>query len=244
MTDIREQSAGKTTLTINQAYLIGAYLGDGSISFVEKYHNYFFSLNAIDEDFVRRVAMCLTDYFGKKPSIFIDESGGGWKKRGTKPLWKTVVYGKAKCQELRDITHDKTVIPEVIFKAPKTHQKAFIAGVMDSEGYVGKHYYAPQDRTQWLMGIASADVWLEDFMELLSKHHVKYGKRYKEKQIKPWHKPKFRYKINTMSWIKSGCYFTIQRKNDRLIDYIQSLSPQRLHVEQLNADDIVHSLRK
>lgn len=226
------QSAGKTTmtLTINQAYLIGVYLGDGSISFVEKYHNYFFSMNAIDKEFVERTADCLEEFFGKRPSVFLDKTGGGWQKRGTKPLWKTVVYGKQKCQELRDITHDKRVIPQVIFDASDELQKAFIAGIMDSEGYVGKHNNSETGRIQYLMGIASCDVWLEDFIELLTKHGVKVGKRYREKQIKPWHKPKFRYKINTMSWIKSGCYFTIERKNERLKEYLNNLSPQRLHV--------------
>jgi len=217
------------TLTINQAYLIGAYLGDGSISFVEKYRNYFFSLNAIDKEFVEKVATCLEEYYEKKPAVFLDRSGGGWAKRGTKPLWKVVVYGKEKCQALRDITHDKRVIPQVIFESDDKCQKAFIAGIMDSEGYVGKHYNKTTDRTQYLMGIASTDVWLEDFIQLLEKHGVKCGKRYREKQIKPWHKPKFRYKINTMSWIKSGCYFTICRKNERLNDYLKNLSPQRLH---------------
>jgi intein-encoded DNA endonuclease-like protein len=218
------------TLTIKQAYLIGAYLGDGSISFVPQHGNYFFALNAIDKEFVLKVADCLHEYFGKEPSVFLDKLGGGWQKRNTQPLWKTVVYGKSKCQYLRDITHDKRVIPQCIFTANKKIQKAFIAGVMDSEGYVGKHYNQKLDRTQYLMGIASTDVWLEDFIELLTKHGVKVGKRYKEKQIQPWHKPKFRYKINTMSWIKSGCYFTIDRKNQRLNDYLNRLSPQRLHV--------------
>lgn len=218
------------TLTINQAYLIGAYLGDGCVSFVPKYGNYFFSLNAVDKEFVEKVAECLEEFFDKKPSLFLDKSGGGWKKRGTKPLWKTVVYGKVKCQELRDITHDKTVIPEIIWKSSKEKQRAFIAGVMDSEGYVGKHYNKQQDRTQYLMGIASADVWLEDFIELLTQHNIKCGKRYKEKQVKPWHKPKLRYKINTMSWIRSGCKFSVDRKNERLKDYLEGLSPQRLHV--------------
>lgn len=232
------------TLTTNQAYLIGVYLGDGSISFVPKYRNYFFALNAVDKEFVEKTAICLEEYFGKKPSLFLDKTGGGWKERNTRPLWKTVVYGKVKCQKLRDLTHDKRVIPKVIFETSRKNQRAFIAGIMDSEGYVGKHYNQKLDKTQYLMGIASCDVWLEDFIRLLESHKVKCGKRYKEKQIKPWHKPKFRYKINTMSWIKSGCYFTIKRKNERLIEYINNLSPQRLHVEALNGHDIVQQLAK
>ena len=229
-----EQSAAKTsTLTNRLAYLIGVYLGDGCVSFSKNpsYGNYSFSLNAIDKDFVEFTAECLTEYFGKKPSIFLDESGGGWKKRGTKPLWKTVIYGKDKCQWLRDTTEDKRVIPEMIFNAPQNIQKWFIAGVMDSEGYVGKHYHKEYDKFQYLMGICSTDIWLEHFIEMLEVHGVKTGKRYKEKQIKPWHKPKFRYKINTMSFIRSGCFFTIERKKQRLNDYIKGLSAQRLHAE-------------
>jgi len=227
-----EQSAAKTSsLTNRLAYLIGVYLGDGSITFSKNNSNNYFSLNAIDEDFIKHTVVCLEEYFGKKPSSFLDKSGGGWKKRGTKPLWKTVVYGKEKCKWLVEITEDKRVIPEIIFKAPKHIQKWFIAGVMDSEGYVGKHYHKEYDKYQYLMGICSADVWLEHFIEMLEQHGVKTGKRYKEKQIKPWHKPKFRYKINTMSFIRSGCFFTIKRKIDRLTDYINSLSAQRLHAE-------------
>lgn len=217
----------RNTLTINQAYLLGAYLGDGSVSFAPQHGNYFFSLNAIDKEFVERVAISLEEYFGKKPSVFLDKTGGGWEKRGTRPLWKTVAYGKNKCQYLRDITHDKTVIPKCVWESSRDKQRAFISGVMDSEGYVGRHHNRETGRVQYLMGIASTDVWLEDFIRLLEEHGVKCGKRYKEKQVKPWHKPKFRYKINTMSWIKSGCKFTIIRKNERLNDY---LSPQRLHV--------------
>lgn len=244
MLNSTEQSAGKTTLTTKLSYLIGVYLGDGCVYFDEKHWNYSFQLNVIDKDFAERTADCLEEYFGKKPALFLCESRGSWKKRGTSPLWTTCVYGKEKCQWLRDITHDKMVIPRIIFEATDEQQKAFIAGIMDSEGYVGKHYDKKLDRIHWLMGICSADTWLEDFMQMLSKHGVKYGKRYKEKQTKPWHKPKYRYKINTMSFIKSGCYFTIRRKKDRLVEYIKMLSPQRLHVELLNGDDIVQELLK
>ena len=243
MTKLQRQSAGKkSTLKIHLnnrlAYLIGVYLGDGCVMMQPKFRNYSFWLSAIDKDFLENTAVCLEEYFNKKVKIFLNKTGCGWKERGTNPIWTTVVYGKEKCQMLKDLTKDKTIIPEMIYKADDDLKKWFIAGVMDSEGYVGKHH-RKDGSYQYLMGIASADIWFEDFLDMMANFGVKIGKPRKEKREKPWHKQVISHKIKTISFLTSGCFFTLNRKNKRLSEYIKTLSPQRLHAEHLEEDDYI-----
>ena len=61
---INGQSAGK-----DYAYLLGTYFGDASI--VKRTENcYTFTIEAIDKDFISRVARELESFTGKKVNIF------------------------------------------------------------------------------------------------------------------------------------------------------------------------------
>ncbi|MBM4401856.1 MAG: hypothetical protein FJ044_01265 [Candidatus Cloacimonetes bacterium] len=215
------KSAGKfdSTLTNELAYLIGVYLGDGCICFAKNNNNYF-SLNAIDKEFVERTRNCLEKVLGKKIPIFLDNWGA--INRGRAPLWKVVAYGKTFGQWLREISHHKNKIPSLIKEANREQQKWFIAGIMDSEGYVSvtkrKNGNRRGSRVA-MIGICCADKWLDDFVKMLQQHGVKVGGKREEQRIRPFHRKRYRYGLNIKSWLRSGCFFTIKRKIQKLEEY-------------------------
>lgn len=230
MPRLQQQSAGKlelSTLTSELAYILGVFLGDGCVCFSGG--NYYFSLNAIDEEFVRKTATYLEKVLGKKNAVFLDKWG---IRRGRKPLWKIVAYSKEFATWLNQTTHYKKKIPSIIKKASKSLQRHFILGLMDSESYVSETWVRNGDHMilRWRMGYCSADDWIGDFAHMLEKHGIRVGPLRKEEKVKPFHKQRLKFNINPESYANSEIGFSIKRKQDKLNNYINKvLTPQRLH---------------
>ena len=192
-------------------------MGDGSTHHYKK--NHYFHLGVIDEDFALATATSLSNLLQKKVNIFRDDNP---MKRGYKSLYRIVCYGKCFCEFLENETENKSKIPTWIEVRP------FIQGIMDSEGYVGRHYNKKINKVQFQMGVAMCTPLLDDIVNLMRKEGVVIGK----KKVEPRgeNKPITIYKINTRSWINSGLKFSIARKNSRLSEYLNT-TPQRLHAE-------------
>jgi hypothetical protein len=89
---------------------------------------------------------------------------------------------------------------------------------MDSEGFVAENKRRPPMRRHY-MGYKSCDKWVPDFIRILESVGVKIGKVSQEKPLKEGYKIPTRFAIKMRSWVDSGCYFNIKRKQDRVNEW-------------------------
>ncbi len=206
------QSAGK-----NCAYLIGVYLGDGCVTAQtdsktgKKY--LVFRLNTIDEDFAeatRRAIMTMTD----RP-VGINKHS---VKKSNKPNYALRCGDREICEFLQATTNHKKEIPESIKSMDTEGKLAFIAGLMDSEGFVAERKAETTNR-RFYMGFKSCDVWVPDFIKIMESVGIRVGKVSQEQPRNLWFKTPTRFTIKMQSWIDSGAKFNIARKQNRVDEW-------------------------
>jgi hypothetical protein len=220
-----EQISSKN-LSKEMAYLFGVYLTDGSIT---KYESYTFTLKVIDKDFAENTLLAFKKIHPEcKSNIFIQKGRDRHWENGK--ISKTqdqycVSVGFAKYGDFfKNQTNNKHHIPFVIWDAPLPIKKWFIAGVLDGDGWISKterkafkrEWTGGYGRYQYRIGVGCVeDGWIHEFEQLLHKMGVETLK--KEIDIKPPRKtPMIRFGIKIESFVNSGLFFTIKRKQDRV----------------------------
>jgi hypothetical protein len=196
------QSAGKS-----RAYLLGVYLGDGCVT---RYGNSVaFKVNTIDEDFVAAIVAALADVSGVPARVSKYEV-----KKSSKPNHHVYCVDKHLCEWMRQETHSKESLPEMS-KWTDEERKAFIVGLMDSEGYVAEKTTGKTGRAYY-MGFKSCDVWVPDFVRLVQSVGLVVGKVSECSPYKEGYKTPTRFHIKMQSWVDSGMRFNIARKQLRV----------------------------
>jgi len=235
------QSAGK-----NYAYILGVYLGDGAVT-VRTPQNVGFRLGTIDPDFAEATKEALLAITGRTAKINKVEV-----KKSSKPNYDL----RCACGDfglhLREVTQNKKNIPSFVHEWDDELKKAFVSGLMDSEGFVaeGKTGRITLTPCRYFMGFGCCDSWFMDFKKILESLGIQIGKVRHEK-LKSG-KTMQRFHIHLNSWIKSGCRFNIKRKQDRVDAYasyepysLRSRYPRRLSSETTRqtpkGEDIVRS---
>lgn len=224
------QSAGKS-----YAYLLGVYLGDGCVTIQPTqnsgsvYGYPVFRLNTIDEDFAQATKEALSDLTDRVISIHKHDVS-----KSSNPNYALRCGDPEICANLKSVTHNKQVIPEFVFEWSTENKLAFIAGLMDSEGFVAERKHEVTNR-RFYMGFKSCDVWVPKFLELLDSVGIRYGKVSQEQPRKPGYKVPTRFTIKMQSWIDSGARFNICRKQNRVNEWasvsaytLRSVNPRRL----------------
>jgi intein-encoded DNA endonuclease-like protein len=196
------QSAGKS-----YAYLLGVYLGDGCVTTSDG--RLAFRLNTIDQDFAEAVKTALEELTDYSVSLSCHAV-----KKSSKPNWSLSCRDPALCERLQAHTGSKASLPDV-FNWDRPLQKAFVVGLMDSEGYVAEKTEHKTGRAYY-MGFKSCDVWVPDFVRLLQSMGVKLGKVSVCPPYREHYKTPTRFHIKMQSWVDSGMRFNIKRKQDRV----------------------------
>lgn len=189
------------------AYLTGVYLGDGCVYNHQGY--LVFVLSVKDQDFAHATRDALKRLSSHTVSIC------GFQDRrfaGAAPAHRLRCGDPKLAQALRDQTDNKQRIPDWLFDAPTEQRLAFVAGLMDSEGYV----CLKDNRQGATLGFKSTDVWFEDFLRLLQSLGIMHGKVGVEKPRKPGYRTPRRISIKLASWVRAGAYFRIGRKQERV----------------------------
>jgi len=213
------------------AYIIGVYLGDGHTYIYHrkdrKSTHYWFRLNCIDYDFIEETKRCLKTILPdrKIPIYKVKPSN---KFRSENQQYQLVCRDKNLVEFLIGITFNKKKIPEFLLDADVDIRKSFFAGLLDSEGWVQKSQRSDSlYGGQIQIGICNTELWIDDLVRMMQRVGVKIGKRQiqlpRENKIIQGKLPKIRYFLKTDSFIKSGLYFTIKRKQSRLRDYNMTL---------------------
>jgi hypothetical protein len=194
------------------AYLLGVYLGDGSVDEYDdngKYRRLRYTQSAIDLDFIEAVAAafrCLT-------------TQSVWYRTYPEPRGKPKTClrcgDEALCAKLQRDTEKKQKIPDYVHSWDADLKLAFIAGLMDSEGFVA-HKTGGIIGRSFYMGFKSCDVWVPEFIQILQSVGIRVGKISQEIPRKPSYKVPTRFRIKMQSWVDAGAYFNIRRKQDRV----------------------------
>ena len=209
----RSQSAGKIE-SLEFAYVIGVYLGDGCTSKSSSGHC--FRLSVIDKDFAEKTAKCLSIILEKNIKVFEDK----WPQtRGYKSNFVTQAHGTGFCTFIETETNHKKVIPDFIKNGTIDQKKSFIEGIMDSEGFVTIHRDPKRKIPRYQVGLAMCDNFVEEVVEMMKLLGVIVLPRRTE--IRYGFLPIHRYTINNKSWINSGMKFSIARKQNRLAHYLE-----------------------
>lgn len=201
------QSAGKTW-----AYILGVYLGDGCVYNHQGYLA--FVLSVIDKDFAEATRTALKAHT-EHPMQISEYQDPRFKKAALS--YRLRCGDPRLCEALREETKDKAEIPQRVFKAPKDERLAFIAGLMDSEGYVSIR----NGRQGATMGFKSTDVWFHDFLKVLQSVGIKHGKIGVEKPRQPHYKVPRRVSFNIQSWVDAGGYFNVGRKQRKVEEWLE-----------------------
>lgn len=201
------QSAGK-----DFAYILGVYLGDGCVTYTGYVGCLSFRLNTIDRDFAEAAASALTALTGRTVNVRRYE-----EKRG-KDFYAICLGDQPLCEGLTADTDNKAKIPDYVSGWSKEEKLAFIAGLMDSEGFVGANKSNPTNR-RYYMGFKCCSVWVPDFARLLETIGLRIGKISVCPPYREGYKVPIRFHIKMQSWIDAGCYFNIERKNARVREW-------------------------
>lgn len=222
MLNTRRQSAGKS-----YAYILGVFLGDGCAS------GGMFRLNTIDEDFAIATK---TELLKLIPDAYINIRKEVVKK-SSKSNYSLSYCSTEFSRKLLKETSSKTIIPKWILASRKEVKLAFIAGLMDSEGWVKENKNNPTNR-RFHMGYKSCDAFIDNFKQMLESVGVKTGKLQIEIPRQPHYKVPKSFTIKMQSWYDAGCYFRIMRKESRVKEYVshgayeqRSRHPRRLTSE-------------
>jgi len=198
------------------AYLLGVYLGDGSISSVNvKYPNNFgFSLTSIDKDFVENILNCIKRI---KPDCVAQVKKqskiSGYSKK-EQIYWIIQVGFNNYAKFFIDETGNKHHIPFVIWNSSLTIKRWFIAGILDSDGWIS--YLTRKDNRKYCtIGLGQVEEgWIWEFKKLLESLGVKIYKPCIRKT--KYGKVFVQFSINPTTFILNGLFFTIKRKQDKL----------------------------
>ena len=208
----------------NLAYILGVYLGDGNINIWPRKQwggvQVLFRLQVKDKDFAdeveRRLKLIVPNKVWRKE---YDRMCEGFKKSTHMHLLhccsRELVFW------LRDTTDSKKKVPSFLFKTTIEEKKAFLAGFLDSEGWVQKQ--VRQSGTSIVVGFCSTSDWIDSIARLFQTIGVPHGKKQlshgpSDGVIKS-KKNLYRFYLKTKPFLERGCYFTIARKQERLRDY-------------------------
>ncbi len=212
------QDAGKAF-----AYVLGVYLGDGCVytwRAARKSDRLMFRLNTIDEEFARTTAAALSLL-----SDYTVTVGTHAVSKSSKPNWYLALGDRALCQRLLDETERKRIIPAYVWEWSREHKLAFIAGLMDSEGFVALQTAATGNRKIY-MGYKSCDPWVPDFIRILQSVGILIGKIGHD--TIPSGKVARRFTVKMRSWVDSGARFNIQRKQRRVDEWAAKAASETL----------------
>lgn len=192
------------------AYLVGVYLGDGCITDGPSGRPVF-RLNTIDEDFAQAVKAAILDVYDPETDPYICKHE---VKKSSKPNYALWCGSQRLCEALKAEAGGKT-FPVSLEKWSDDEKKAFIVGLMDSEGFVAKQTNNHTGRAYY-MGFKSCDSWVPELIKLMQSVGLKLGKRQIEAPYKPHYKAPTRFHIKMQSWVDSGMRFNIKRKQERV----------------------------
>lgn len=222
---INLESISSESLNKEIAYLFGVYLTDGCIDSGNR-----FTLQVIDEDFANNTLNFIKKIKPNcKAEIYKRDATktGGWNK--------SIQYCiHAGFTEFKDFfekqTNKKHHIPFIIWDASLEIKRWFIAGVLDGDGWIKKHKRDTKKQL-YQIGIGGIeDGWVLEFKEFLERNGLIILKPYRS--LTNAGVPFYCFDMNVDSFISKGLFFTVKRKQDRVLLYIKERSETKGYISE------------
>lgn len=203
----------KFDLSVSTAYLVGVYLTDGSI-----YKNQFY-LESIDKDFCEKVLLHLENILENfnKNIRYIEprKKSDGYKYAAT---YRIKISSVDLCEWLMNITNHKQQVPKEILESKREILLSFLSGLMDGDGGISKSEVRSNGTSMYQISLCGFETLygaVKDYAKVFDKLGIQYRKQDKTS------KPGFvSYVLKNFSFVDSGGYFNIIRKQKRLNDMI------------------------
>jgi hypothetical protein len=207
-----------TRLTPKLAYVIGTFLGDGS---VDKCNNTYVQWS-IDKDYVDAVRAYVQDYLGTLPEVKAIHDPKKYKR-----IMYLLRFGSEDfCKWLLDITDDKRKVPDIIPRTKCEETKAFCEGFIDAEGWVSKSSKVVNVVTNthaYRSGVCNNNY---DLICTLEQLLPLQGVKVSGKSSKPTvNGISYTLDLNLKSLVAANFNFRIARKADRLKEYAAVVGP-------------------
>lgn len=201
----------------NKAYLLGVYLGDGCCSKFTRH--YCFTIISEDRDVIERTNGIVNSLLNKNYPL-------SYLTPNKTKLYKFRSWNKNLFEILIFETANKTKIPQTIINSKVEIIREFVAGLMDTDGYIsnGINKFGQQ---RFSLGFINSGEWLDQFIVLLRQLGVKVGKKTLKKKYRSTNeKDCYQININLRSFVNSGLYFNCRRKQQTLENYKLSVRYQ------------------
>jgi len=205
-----------------RAYLLGFHLGDGCLtagprgSTVVKYE-------CIDEDIIELCSSILFSEFGSDVTV---------RENPKKHVFICVSQKLSVCEWVESLVgfagYSKRW-PKLIEGCSKELKIAFLAGLMDSDGFIsikyGQKYWHKKNQRYYtqrfmsLIGFCNTAPWIVNVVNLVQSLGVKTGGIKETIRRKSGYKgtmPMKKVYFNEKSYIDSGCFFVGERKQSKL----------------------------
>ncbi len=230
------QSAGCYRATNSLAYVVGIYLGDGSVWYNKHRNQYIFSLEVVDKDFAEKTRQELEAVIHRP--INLHERHKACTRSGI--TYRLRVYDQNFCAFLKQSTNNKQLIPSFISKGINSLAKNLIEGLMDSEGCIYRYkeiqprYKLPTYKIQVSMSSSIVDQ--------LAEYLKAYGVSVYARRERPQKSgiPHIEYTLSIVDYAASGIRFNIARKQQQVEDYRkQLLTPSETEIFTRNRKDTV-----
>lgn len=204
-----------------KAYLLGVYLGDGHAQW-SQYENgavYQFVVPSLDQDLLEKTSQCLVRIYPElKDRIRIITEPRTGKTKGV--LYRLICHSKELCRFLIRKTKKKNKLPK--FKNP-TLFKEFVSGLMDTDGWITEWWSKKDDSFKYQMGFATTLPWLKKLKKRFQKAGIVIGKIQKQCKYNDNWNDCYRMYLNISSFVDAGFYFSIKRKQQRLLNWIERI---------------------
>lgn len=201
----------------NKAYLLGVYLGDGCCSKFSNRRS--FTIISEDKEVIERTKNIVNLLLNTNYHLtYITPN----KIR----LYRFRSWNRELFELLVAETANKTRIPLSLTNAKDEIIAAFVAGLMDTDGYIsiGKNKLNQQ---RFSLGLVNSGEWLDQFINLLKLLGVKVGKKTLKKKYRSSNeKDCYQININLRSFVEAKLYFNCQRKQRKLEKYKLSVRYQ------------------
>lgn len=184
------------------AYLLGAYLSDGTLSYEGRYPHPKWQI--VDEPFADQIVAALEGVGSSCSKRWRAPRQLGWQA-----VW--VVGEKAAGQMgcwMRRVVPEKRTLPVI----PKDLVPPLIAGLMDGDGCISVQL-SERGTKEYTLYFVGNDGFLPKVRELLAALRVKQGK------VRSNGDNCLRWTINIEGFLAAGLYFTIPRKQERLAQW-------------------------
>lgn len=205
----------KSEVAVNQqgqalSYVIGVYFGDGCVTHrrtnVDGTINRCFILQVIDKDF--------RDYTAEQCKACFPESTiyvGDHPREGKGMIYhlRVGLVGDF----IERIAGKRTIIPNFAY-ASDANKRAFLGGLLDSEGWVTDTTYLRKNEIACVIGFAIVSELAWEFKNMLESLGVKVGKVHTK--TLPSGKVAKQMHFNTASFLESGLEFRCWRKQRKI----------------------------